>query len=127
MAVNTYCIRKVVKMRRDFHQYLRDYFPATIDVDRLLRKVEFEDMDIDGFEEQDEFHLMLLSRTFRDFIIEEYKELDEYIIVNEEDLYYFFPVGHATREFYVHFDFETEQNVRRLKLKHPRLMETLPL
>ncbi len=127
MAVNTYCIRKIVKMRRDFHQYLRDYFPVTIDVDRLLRKVEFEDMDIDGFEEQDEFHLMLLSRTFRDFIIEDYKELDEYIIVNEEDLYYFFPVGHATRELYVHFDFETEENVRRLKLKYPRLMETLPL
>lgn len=127
MVDKTWCVYKIAKSRHEFVKFLHDNIPETVDINALLDRLSYESMDIDYMNDDEMFYLNTLSVMLYEFFTEEFRSLDKYIEVNDSDFFYFFPVGFATREIFIYFNFDNENNVRILKLKHPRLMKELGL
>ena len=125
MVDKTFCVYKSVKSRHEFVKFLHDNIPATVNINALLDRLSYETMDIDYMNDDEIFYLNTLSVMLYEFFIEDFRELEKFIEVNDSDFFYFFPVGFATREIFIYFYFESEKNVRMLKLKHPKSMEKL--
>lgn len=120
------CVYKVVKARNKFAEFIHDHAPATVDVNALLDRLTVETIDVNDIDEE-MFYLEILSDMLYSFFLEGFENLQEFIYINESECYYYFPVGYAFREVFLYFNFETEKNVRMLKLKYPKLMRELEL
>lgn len=92
----------------------------------MLDRLTLETIDVNDIDEE-MFYLEILSDMLYSFFLEGFENLREYIYINESECYYYFPVGYAFREVFLYFNFETEKNVRILKLKYPKLMRELEL